>query len=383
MIFLGDFMVYYVGYYNCDLIRNEERVVAAASENKMNYISASLSEAIDGQVEIISPAETKLNKIVRGKKHTISECLTLKTFMSFSSEYKIFRALGHICTRILFVFYVLINVKPDDTVVVYHSLAYMNTFMILKRIKKFQLIIEVEELYADVTDSERLLRKEIKYLQIADKYIFITELVRNRVNMDKEYVVSHGTYKSVSDFGFKFEDNYIHVVYAGTFRKAKGGVYTAIEAAEFLDDNYVLEVLGSGSEEENAAVRDLIFQVSQKTECKLNYVGFKTGEDFNKYIQACHIGLSTQPIDAKFNETSFPSKVLMYMSNGLKVVSVRIPAVETSVIGKYVYYYDCQNAESVAYAIKMASANKNYNYRVILDEIHNKFVSELRVILDR
>ena len=49
-----------------------------------------------------------------------------------------------------------------------------------------------------------------------------------------------------------------------------------------------------------------------------------------KFIQKCQIGLCTQNIDAAFNTTSFPSKILSYMSNGLEVVGVNIAAIKNS-----------------------------------------------------
>jgi len=110
-------------------------------------------------------------------------------------------------------------------------------------------------------------------------------------------------------------------------------------------------------------------------------VGFKSGKDFNAYIQACHIGLSTQQADAKFNGTSFPSKVLMYMSNGLRVVSVRIPAVETSAVGDSIFYYDKQDGEEIANVIRSVNLDDGYNSRKQLADLHNRFVKQLAKLL--
>lgn len=374
-------MVYYIGYYNCDTIRNEDRIVAPASENKMNYMITAISEAYDGQIEVISPAETRRKNFIKGKKIQLDQRVTLKTFSSFCGRSKLVRGLGHLVTRFLFVLYLWMHVSSMDHLIVYHSLTYMNLLCFLKKTKKVKLTIEVEELYADVINDENLRRKEIEYLQIADNHVFITELLKNEVNAQKAFAISHGTYRVLPDYRFRFDDDRIHVVYAGTFRRAKGGAYIAIEAAQYLDDRYTLEVLGRGSEEENNAIEEMIREVSKKTDCKINYVGFKSGKDFNAYIQACHIGLSTQQADAKFNATSFPSKVLMYMSNGLRVVSVRIPAVETSDVGEYIFYYDNQNAEEIARVIRSVTFGNGYDSRKQLDRLHKNFVIELKKLL--
>ena len=41
----------------------------------------------------------------------------------------------------------------------------------------------------------------------------------------------------------------------------------------------------------------------------------------------------------------------MYLANGLRVLSVRIPAVENSAVGGILYYYDKQLPQEIANAI--------------------------------
>ena len=376
-------MVYYIGYYTCDAIREEQRIVAPAAENKMGYVITALSEALHEPFEVVSPAQTKAHRFFKGKRQKIADGVTFKTFPSFNSQFKPFRVLGHLLTRCTFYAYLLAKVKRDDRLLVYHSPSYKTIVKMLQKWKKCKLTIEIEELYADVRGTAAQRAEEIAYLQTADSYLFITELLRQAVNTEKPSVLSHGTYQAQPDYGVHFEDDKIHVVYAGTFRRSKGGAYTAIEAAEFLDGRYVLEVLGGGSQDENAAVQNLINEVSQKTDCEIRYVGFKSGQDFNSYIQACHIGLSTQPPNAGFNDTSFPSKVMMYMSNGLRVVSVRIPAVETSAVGDRVYYYDCQDAKEIARVIRSVSFDDGYDSKAHLEQLHTAFVKQLGQLLQK
>lgn len=54
----------------------------------------------------------------------------------------------------------MFHVSKNENVVVYHSLAYMNIVNIIHKIKKFNLILEVEEIYSDVIgDSKKKKRK--------------------------------------------------------------------------------------------------------------------------------------------------------------------------------------------------------------------------------
>ena len=91
---------------------------------------------------------------------------------------------------------------------------------------------------------------------------------------------------------------------------------------------------------EKEEVIKLIGEVSKESNCKVTFDGLKKGEEYKKFLQSCHIGLSTQNPEKEFNNTSFPSKVLSYMSNGLRVVTVKIPVIKTAEVSDYMFYYD-------------------------------------------
>lgn len=374
-------MIYYIGYYNCDAIRDEERIVAPPSENKMKYMISALTGATEKPFEVVSPAVTRAHKRIKGKKQQIGDTVFLKTFFSFGSKHKLVRGLGYLVTRFAVFFYLLKTVRREDHLIVYHSLRLMRLIAFLKKTKKCSLTIEVEELYSDVTEDEKQRKKEIAYLQIADHYIFITELLKQEINTEKPSVISHGTYQNVPDYGFRFADDKMHLVYAGTLSRVRGGAFVAVSAAEHLGEEYVLELLGAGSPADVQALQEMIREVSGKTKCEIRLVGLKTGKDFDSYIQACQIGLSTQQADAKFGATSFPSKILMYMSNGVRVVSVRIPAVATSAVGEYVQYYDRQEPKEIAAAIEKAVRKEDIDTRAILRELDVAFRKDLGNLL--
>lgn len=376
------YMIYYLGYYNCDQIADEKRIAAPPGMNKMGYVISVLSEIVSGRTMVVTPCVTGLNRYVKGGVHNLNDRISLKTFDSFYSRNKFVRGLGHILTKKQLSRFLLKNIKAEDTVIVYHSLALMRIVKKIKKKKNCNLIIEVEELYSDVKEDEALRKEEVEYLQIADKYIVITELLNREVNLgNKPRIISHGTYRTVPKYNEKINDGKIHVVYAGSFNPIKGGACSAIEAAEFLDENYVLHILGKGNAIDTEMVTKKIEEVSRKTKCTIMYNGYKTGKDFDSFIQSCHIGLSTQQPDGKYNVSSFPSKILMYMSNGLPVVSVRIPAVESSAVGDCIYYYDIPDPDKIAYTIKSVEINSYINARNRVDDLNNKFVSNMLELL--
>ena len=371
-------MVYYIGYYNCENIASEARVASPAAMNKMGYVISVIDDVAEGESMVVSPCETRLDRYVKGSVSKIANRVSLKTFASFHSKCKGIRILGHAWTKLQFFLFLFKHIKSTDTVIVYHSLALMRIVKALKNIKKCHLIIEVEELYSDVTEDAKVRKKEIQYLQIADKYIVITELLNKQVNLqNKPRIISHGTYRTVPKYAEKLTDGKIHLVYAGSFNPIKGGAISAIEAAAFLDDTYVLHILGKGTPSEEETVIQKIAEISQKTKCKVIFEGYKSGKAFDAFIQSCHVGLSTQQPDGKYNASSFPSKVLMYMSNGLPVVSIRIPAVDTSDVKDCVFYYETPVAKSIADAIMQVPLHDCGDCFHRLDELHETFAKEL------
>lgn len=375
-------MIYYLGYYSCEQIAAQKRVAAPPAMNKMGYVMSVLPQVSNTPTVVVSPSETNANGYVKGEVHALDEHLFLKTFGSFQSKNRIIRGLGHMWTKSQVLLFLMTHLKSDDTLIVYHSLALMGLVKKIRKIKKCKLIIEVEELYSDVREDSVLRKKEIDYLQIADRYIIITELLNREVNLShKPYVISHGTYRTVPKYCEKIDDGKIHVVYAGSFNPVKGGALTAIGAAEFLDDGYVLHILGKGSDEATAAVQRKIEETAAKSGCRIVFDGYKTGREFDSFIQSCHIGLSTQQPDGKYNASSFPSKILMYMSNGLPVVSVKIPAVESSKVGEYICYYEDPTPQNIAQAICAVTTDCGVHVRERLDELDEAFKEELSDLL--
>jgi glycosyltransferase involved in cell wall biosynthesis len=244
------------------------------------------------------------------------------------------------------------------------------------------LILEVEEIYGKIIPSKIFDRQENKIIEAADKYIFSTEMLKAKLNQnEKPYSVIYGTYQVEEDRSVKFDDKKIHVVYAGTFDPRKGGALAAAAAAEFLPENYHVHIIGFGSKEQIEKLQDTVDSINKKSKATVSYDGLLRGEDYILFLQKCHIGLSTQNPDAEYNDTSFPSKILSYMANGLRVVTIRIKAIETSAIGDKVYYYEKQNPKDIAEAILSIDLNEPYDSRKILKELDAKFSTEIKALL--
>lgn len=380
----------YLAYYDTPANKAENRGFVLAATNKIDYICSALN-CLGHSVEIVSASATHNRRGCRGKTVPLSDKTVLKLFPCLGTGILPKRLLGRFLMRARLFLHLLLHTEKGENVLVYHSLGYTGTVKLAKAIKRFRLILEVEEIYADVNGNEQDRKREYSIFSAADAYLFPTELLNEKINVQrKPYVLIHGTYQVEPDrkcnvFGDDLQvgkGRKIRCVYAGTFDPRKGGAIAAA-AAEFLPENYHIHILGFGSEAEKKNMQDLIDALAKKCVCGISYDGLLSGEEYIRFIQSCDIGLSTQNPDAAFNATSFPSKILSYMANGLRVVSIRIPAIEGSAIGGYMYYYNQQTPEEIANAIMQVDMGDCYNGRKVIENLDREFKKDMDKLLKR
>lgn len=385
----------YIGYYDEDYPDGISRSFFPAGRNKMQYIAKVIAES--ERVDIVSPSGVIGEETSMGSNKAIGNNVFLHLFLSIGKR-KYIGKLSTLITMACFTFYLLFHTDRNEKVIVYHSMGYCKLFYCLKKIKKFYLILEMEELYSDVNNCKNEKCWEMKLAGVADAFIFPTQMLSETVNISrKPEIIIHGTYQVEPELTRKESpkmqerqmENALHVrkevrcVYAGTFDPRKGGAAAAAAAAEFLPFGYHIHILGFGSEAEKKNMQDTIDRIAKKSKAKVTYDGLLTGEDYIRFIQNCDIGLSTQNPDAAFNATSFPSKILSYMANGLRVVSIRIPAIEQSAVGDMLYYYDKQTPEEIARAILSVNMRDGYDSRDKIRKLDKQFQRDLSELLEK
>ena len=273
-------------------------------------------------------------------------------------------------------------IDNGDTVIAYHSLALMNALTKLRKRKSFKFILQVAEIYADVLQDSKTRKREIDFIKTADKYILISEVLQNEIGInDKECIVCSGTYKAENTVNEPPKDGKIHIVYAGTLDTTKGGAYFAVSSAKYLNEKYHMHILGFGNEQQKSQLFELIEKTKKETNCTITYDGCLQGESFKSFLQGCHIGLSTQNPNGAYNGTSFPSKILVYLANGLRVVSVKIPAIEKSPVGQAMFYYEVATPEEIAKAILKVDLSQPYDSRALIDGLNTDLISSIDKLL--
>lgn len=367
----------YFSYYGCN-DSTCKRDNSPAADSKIDYIISVLNRC-GYAVDHISNAPSACNHYIPG--YVVKSGInTLRYFASFGNGNLFMNKLNNIFMRIQFLFWCFFNIKKNEQIIVYHSLGYDAIFIWLFRLKRIRIIGEIEEIYQDVHKQRKSLSiNEYKFIDVCTKYIFPTSLMNEKLNKHKEKpsVVVHGIYNVESNVESKFNDGKVHVVYGGTLDPKKGGAYATVAAANFLPNNYHVHICGFG---DSTQILRKIADVKQISKATVTFDGEFKGDDYKHFIQKCHIGLSTQDPTAAFNATSFPSKILVYLSNGLRVVSIRIPVVEQSAIADCLCFYDEQSPKMIANAI-MESVKDDIDGKDILKKLDNSFVKDLKGIL--
>lgn len=369
--------LFYLSHYNNPVVTGEDRVVSLAATTKMDYICDVLVR-LGYEVEIVSMAVPAGPMACSGGTFHLRDGVTLTLFPTLPKGSKVNGAINVIRLR-RDILRFLSELGPEDTVLCYHSLLFCGLLKKAKARAGFRLVLEVEELYSDVTGRDADRRHEKELFSCCDAFVFPTELLASAVGVgSRPYVVCSGIYRMNEKVAERYLDGKIHVVYAGTLDPRKGGA-AAAAAGAFLDDRYAVHILGGGCGEWVTAIEDAVERANAAGRgCKVEYEGLKSGREFDAFVQSCHIGLSPQNPDADFNVTSFPSKVFMYLSNGLSVVSVDLP-VFTGEIRDALTLCPDNHPEILAAAIESAPVQSNAEG--LLHELDQKFYESLGSLL--
>ncbi len=249
----------------------------------------------------------------------------IKYFFSIPKRNKYIKILNLWLIRLQLLFTYLFQIKKEDTVVLYHSYTYTHFFCFLRKLKKVPAILQVEEVYGfSATGHLPYLEKEIRDIRSFDRAIFVNDYIPKELGFqDKSYVVSYGVCNlTPPETDLEFRDGKIHALYAGTIEEKKLGGFSAARAAEFLPDDFRVDIYGFGTEDSLDKLRGIIAEVNGKAGFeKVRYLGYVTDARLSVKMGAYDIGLSTNIIEPDFANNTFPSKTINYMSHGLSIVS--------------------------------------------------------------
>lgn len=371
----------YYGFNSDPLKRN----YVLSAVNKINYIVKCINANGIG-VDLVSFSGLTGDKWSFSRSRVTKNGMnTYRLFLAFSGPHLLQPIFRFILT-LQFIIFLMFNCKKGEKIIVYHSLGYDKIFNIINKIKRFKIIGEIEEIYQDVINSYSKSRKinEYRFIKNCYSYIFPSKLLAEKLDVGmKPFVVVHGTYEVKQQIVSKFNDGKIHLVYAGTFDPNKGGAQIAISTAKYLPSKFHIHIVGFGSASDIENIKRMIAKTNKESQAKISYDGLLFGIEFETFLQKCHIGLSTQNPNDAFNDTSFPSKILTYMANGLSVASFNIDVLKTSSLNDFIYYAESYEPSELAKSIlSMISTNELVDTKRLLESLDIKFKKDISLLLD-
>lgn len=353
-----------------------------AANSKIDYIASRIKNC-GYDVELLSLCVECNKKNIKKETKATKDGIPVHYINAFPRKTFIQKVFHKLFDSLRVLFFLKNRLQKNETIILYHSTRYLRAISFLHRRMNINLILEVEEVYGDVTFDVKKTKKEYKFFANACAYIFPTELLNERINKNgKPYLIVHGNYSNTPFFKECFNDNKVHCIYAGTFDSNKGGAQFCVTACRYLSSNYHLHIIGFGTKKDTDDIKKLIEQVSSLSKCTVSFDGLLSGEEYLRFIQKCQVGISCQNPDGLFNDTSFPSKVISYLANGLRVVSIRIPVLEQSFVSESIIFYDEHKPEELANAIMSLPVNSHYNGRDLIKRLDENFKKSICNLLN-
>lgn len=370
----------YIGFYDLPANSNE-RVCALSGTNKMDYISEALIKA-GFKVNIVSPSwgvdniidknNLKSKDITIDDNKSVTLFPTLKTGKGFFKPFKILYSLTYLF------FWLLFNVKKNERILVYHSPSLSFPLLAAKALKSFSIVLEVEEIYAEVWTEKKSFKKwEWRLINAADYYICASDLLAQKLGIEKSFVV-YGSYKLPEFTEFDSKKPGVNLVYAGSIDTVKGGVFKAVESMTYLNEDYYLQICGYGSDDQIENILNIIDKANHSLGRKACiFHGKLLGDPFSNLLNSCDIALNPQ-IEGDYMITAFPSKILTYLSHNLHVLSTNIESIKASVFAPHINFTKNDSPLEIAKSIKEIDIGKMKDYSGLIKKMEDKLIDDMK-----
>ena len=276
------------------------------------------------------------------------------------------------------------HLHPDQIIVLYHS--YLWIFLIpLLKLTKAKIILQVNEIFYNAGSHKSYIYKalERKMFSIVDAFIISSKEVLPFINIspvNKKIIgeIPGPIIKPLLSSN-PSSGNKTRLVYAGIIdSNNKRGAFISIDLAKKLDDsNYQIDIYGYG---DNQSLNMLITEIKTNNKIsrsKVNFHGSVPPKNLPNILKKYDIGLAIQDRRASFSESSFPSKILTYMSAGLSVIATPTSAVLSWDHKDLIYVYKDKGLDDLKEYIKRFNKYEvNSNNAKNLDYLIKKDIKE-------
>lgn len=349
----------------------------AAGSSLGNYLANTLGEQDDYCVKILNLGSPNKNrksikdtKIYDFKNYKIVE---FKSFFKFVPS--IFRAKTVLNEAVK---YLKENFKDGDKILIYHSLYYSKKYSkIIKIAGLSNVVLFVAEIYSDASNKSISCRNwELRQIRLFNKYICMSKSLSDIccTTKNKKAIILYGCYSNKTPIVENKKNDKIHLVYSGTTSKTKNGLYIAIEAMRHLSQDFILHIYCQPVKEALIAIQNCQNVV---------YEGYVSESVLNVKLREYDIGLACQNPKEMFNNSSFPSKIVKYLSCGLSVISSASSSVLDSPFANIIDIFEQYNSKALAECIIKTSQNLHYNENIkIIQNFHNAFRNDVVTLVE-
>ena len=376
--------VIYVGYYACLDGDCQTRNYSLAAAKKMDFVASALTQ-IGKRVEIVSPAYiTDSGRYYKAEEHIrIAPNTQLTLTPSWGCRNKLMRVARVLYSKWWLFRYLLSHANEKTPVIVYHNYEIAIPLIAAQKIKRFPLLLEIEEQYSMVWKLSRYNQfKENLLLRYGkDRSLVVSELLAEKLGV-MHPIVSYGNYNAFKGIiPEKGKNNTVQLIYTGSVDKVKNSAYLAMEVMPLLPEYYELKISGPIAKGEGDLFIQTLDAINRECGRKAcEYLGVLGEEDYSDLLLHADIALNLQQ-EGEFGQFLFPSKILTYLSYNLPVVSTRGESIVQSSVANLITFSDDYDKISIAEAILSVNINDKIDRRGQLNRMKTVFEDKLRMAL--
>ncbi|MHB1461979.1 MAG: glycosyltransferase family protein [Armatimonadota bacterium] len=382
--------IHYISYYlNQDEVKGRNLEVAAQS--KIGYLVGAMKRA-GAEVTVVSTATTMNGEGFSHYSDVNVDPHERHIYLAaLGTANVITKKLRILYMQFALFIYLLTRVKRNDVVVIYHSLRYIPVVTLIKRMTKYKVVLEFNDLYAlhfiDQKKVNSIRVREQAYVKMMDGFVLASPFMAEIVDNMKPAIISYGSYDvDEIEKSRYFDDHHIRVVYSGVIENLRGAANLIASASLHLSDDYVIHIAGYGRPDVLVEFKDVCESINRaKGYTAIVYHGLLLNERLKLLLEDCDIALNCHKYsdeDLWKSRYSFPSKIPLNMGFGLYMVSHSMDVVRESPFAECISFFDAFTPQAVADAIKQCvdmvkNDQKGQRPKQLMRKLDEAFVTDM------
>lgn len=184
----------------------------------------------------------------------------------------------------------------------------------------------------------KIIERNLKY---ADSYVFLTEYMREFIEVNDNFVVVEGiSTDAFKDIEAETDTANKVILYTGTLNR-RYGIVNLVEAFKKIKGSeYRLVLCGGGDSEDKIAEEAL-------KDSRIIYKGQLKREDVLKLQMGATVLVNPRQNSEVFTKYSFPSKIIEYLSSGTPVIAYKLDGMPDE-YDDYIYYVKEDSIETLS-----------------------------------